>query len=540
LVSVILLGPQHHAGFWAIDDHELIEFYTGTSPNEPAPKPLSGSGNTAAIQDLPSQLMGTEVGAPGVSLRYRPVYYVLRLLEVDLWGGDPADYYRLRTVMFGLLLASILWVGWIAIGPLGAALLVLFALNFQMWGDVWCRLGTSEQYAAVGLALFLVGFGFQIRSLFRRDTASWNGSAVLLSLGLIIAAGSKENFVFMAVPVFLTSAYGLYRRQIAAWAAGFVAVSLAFTCFVALAIARAAGRAGADVYGNAVSVSTRAQAPIVFLRQFARGGKFDLLTPFDSAVTIGISLAVLLIMAGLCGALWLRLGPAERASVRRGLGLTGVINLLAIAWVTWEIIFYGGNWPSANHYDFPGLLILLVFAGSIVAIISMLFGPGRLRSGLAVLGFVCLVGWQAESLGFNFPLAQAAAHNVNRTQQFTGDLQRIVDESTLHPDWPIIVEAAIGWDYEPVLTLADWLRWKNVHSKVFLRVAAAKPGAAASSFDETLLNAMRQVSDDGAAGYQPIGRLDPAKEAEHECFSISYSGPASPSCEQLPLRFMGR
>ncbi len=539
LVAMILLGPQHHADFWAIDDHELIEFYTGASPDRPALRPLSGADNTATLSDLPSELMSTEVGAPGVSLRYRPVYYALRLLEVDLWGGNPADYYRVRTVMFGVLLASILWVGWVAVGPLGAVLMVLFALNLRMWGDVWCRLGTSEQYAAVGLALFLIGFGHQIRSFFRRDRASWTGSAMLLGLGLIMAAGSKENFVFMAVPVFLIGAYGLYHRRIAAWAAGFVALSLAFTSFIALAIARAAGRAGADVYGNAVSVTSRAQAPIVFLRQFAKGGKFDALSPFHTVVAIGASLAVLVALAGLLCVVYLWLRPSARARVRRGLGFVVAINLLAVVWALWEVIFYGGNWPSGTHYDFPGLLILLVFAGSVAAIASLLLGPGRLRSGLSVLGFVGLLAYQACYIGFDFPLIQAAEHNVLRTRQFSGDLQRIVDQSALHPDWPIIVEAAVAWDYEPVVTLVDWLRWKNVRSKVFLRVAGPKPGTVVNGFDEKLLDVLRRISDSGASGYQPIAMLDPAREAEHQCFSVSYSGPASPSCEPLPLRFMG-
>lgn len=539
LVAVILLGPQHSAQFWAIDDHELIEFYTGVAPGQSTPTPLSGPHNTATIRDLPDEWLSTEAGAPGFSLRYRPVYMALRLLEVDLWGGNPTGYYMARTAMFGVLLASILWVGWIAIGPLGAALLVLYALNFQMWGDVWCRLGTSEQYAAVGLALFLVGFSVQVRSLFRRDRASWTGSSVLLGLGLILAAGSKENFVFMAIPVFLTSAYGLFRRRISPWAAGFVFLSLAFTAFIALAVARAAGRAGADIYGNAVSVTSRAQAPIVFLRQFGRGGKFDVLAHFHSTVTIGASLAVLLAVSGLFSVLYLWLGQSARAQVRRGFGFIVAINVLAAVWAVWETIFYGGAWPSGVHYDFPGLLAVLVFAGSAVALASLLFGPGRLRSGLGILGFVCLGAYQAGAIGFDFPLIQATDFNVVRTRQFTADLQHLTDEAAKHPDWPIFVEAWIGWDYEPVSSLADWLRWKEVRNNAFLRMHDPKPGADPNAFFDTLPALLRQMSDHGDNGYQPIATLDPAKETEGHCFSIGYSAPPSASCEVLPLRFMG-
>lgn len=462
LISAILLSPQHSAQFWAIDDHKIIEAYTGIVPNTQTPKPLSGPNNTVTIADLPAELMSSEVGTPGISLRYRPVFQAFHLMEVALWGPAPAGYYVTRTVMFGVLLASILWVSWISIGPLGAAALIFYALGFQMWGDVWCRLGTSEQQAAVGLALFLVGFAMQIRSLFRQDATSWTGSAVLLGLGLIIAAGSKENFVFMAVPVFLLGAYGVFYRRIAIWAAGLVVVSLAFATFIGLAIAEAASRIGTDVYGNAVSVTSRARAPIVFLHQFARGGKFHPEPPYNSAVTLGASLAVLLSLIGLGCVLWLWREPSARAQIRRGLGLIGIVNLLAAVWALWEIVFYGGNWPSGDHYDFPGLLVVLVFAGSIAAALSLLFGPGWLRPSLAVASAALLVAWHADTINLDFPLADAAKHNVRRTQQFSGDLQHIADEAAAHPDWPILIEAKIGWDYEPVATLPDWLYWKKV------------------------------------------------------------------------------
>lgn len=60
-----------------------------------------------------------------------------------------------------------------------------------------------------------------------------------------------------------------------------------------------------------------------------------------------------------------------------------------------------------------------------------------------------------------------------------------------------------------------------------------------SAVFDRMLPLMHDMSDHGIGAYRPLGLLDPAQEAAGHCFSISYSGPASRFCEELPLRFMG-
>lgn len=537
LAAWLFLGPQHDAGFWAIDDHELISFYTGVIPENPEPVALSGPNNTLTIADIPTMLMHTEVGGPGRYLRYRPVYYILRLLEVSLWGDNPAPYYDVRTVLFGIMLAAILLTGWLATGFLGATLLVLLTLNWAMWGAVWCRLGTAEQYTSFSLSLFLLAFSVEVRSLFRRDDASWTAPTLILGVALIIGAGSKENFVFMAVPVLAMTALGLYQRRVRAWATIPVGIGLMIAILVAGSVALAMSRAGRDFYGNTVSVTSRLNSLVLFVRQYGSGGRFDLHAQLtDTTTLIGTAIALPVAIA-LIWVLWRSLSKTLRAAYRDKLAFVVAINALAIAWLAWEIIFYHGDWPNANHYDFPGMLILVVFAGSALTLITQLFRPTRLRQILGVIGFTGFIIVQA-AIGFDFPISQAVAQNLLRTREFSGDLEHLVAESATHPDWPIYIEMDRAWDFEPVVTFTNWVRWRHIQNKVFLRVHAPEPGPANSAFDEGLLKTMRRVSSEGRDGYQSTATLDPEQEVAGHCYSVSYSGPVTPSCVALPLRFM--
>src|SRR4051812_35641797 len=93
LVAALLLGDNLRAGWGVIDDHAIAH--------------LLGPTGEPTLADVWSRLAThPEVGNPPFDfVRYRPVFWTLRILEAYLWGDHPQLWYGSRLVYFTLSLA---------------------------------------------------------------------------------------------------------------------------------------------------------------------------------------------------------------------------------------------------------------------------------------------------------------------------------------------------------------------------------------------------------------------------------------------------
>ena len=92
--------PMLYAKWGLIDDHEIFSLI---GPNRYLP--------FAQILDA---LSTTEVSASSTLPRFRPTYYILRILESVAWGKDPSLWYGFRiftSVFFGITLAQLSRLG---------------------------------------------------------------------------------------------------------------------------------------------------------------------------------------------------------------------------------------------------------------------------------------------------------------------------------------------------------------------------------------------------------------------------------------------
>lgn len=60
----------------------------------------------------------TEAGEFAKGPRFRPVYYLLRLTETALWGGEGAYWYGFRIFLFGIVIEGLWWLCVQAAGPI--------------------------------------------------------------------------------------------------------------------------------------------------------------------------------------------------------------------------------------------------------------------------------------------------------------------------------------------------------------------------------------------------------------------------------------
>src|SRR6266704_2475136 len=144
LLSVFLIGGLSHSKIGLVDENDLPQ-YVGTEGH-------------VAFSQIPRLLFEkTEVGEFGKSQRFRPVYYVTRLTETALWGLEGSYWYSWRIVIFGVVIAAMLWLYIQCTGIVLGVVLTAYTLSFALWVDIWTRsTGPSEQYAALGTAIYAV------------------------------------------------------------------------------------------------------------------------------------------------------------------------------------------------------------------------------------------------------------------------------------------------------------------------------------------------------------------------------------------------
>src|SRR3989339_1434051 len=86
LFGYYLLGANFTAKLGIIDDHEVSWFM--------------GEKGKVEITDIPQVLSRTELGQFGEYKRFRPSYYLLRVIETVAWGNNAGAWYFARYLLF--------------------------------------------------------------------------------------------------------------------------------------------------------------------------------------------------------------------------------------------------------------------------------------------------------------------------------------------------------------------------------------------------------------------------------------------------------
>jgi len=488
-VAVVIGGyswqPNFAAKWHIIDDHEILKFIDGSN------------------RGIPSLLLSTEVGSPGRATRYRPSYYVLRLLEASVWGRNVRLWYMSRFAIFvfcAFVLLKLLIDGF---GLLGVAFGAVFLMR-DYWADIFARLGPGETYAAVGLAILAVCYK-HIWTNDRPMAASWIG----LAGGAIVAAGSKENFVLLAIPLICLAVRLWIMRRLTFAAVASLAISLAWIMFIAVTVTVGVRAAGQDVYAGSVAVSSRLGLALHLFR-------FRIVKVWLLCV---IAIAAARMLVG---------DAAARNDARR------FVTAEAILFAVYgsQYVFYNGNFPGGQRFDFPGMLardLALLFCVRELVHLADAIKPHRGPRVGALAGAAALAIFLAANTAALGANRRQAARNRDLTAAFTKRVEAIADRMRSQPSIPIIVRAHRPLDYEPVLSTRQFLSSYGVTNSLFLDVSplAAQPGQ--TPLDELLTRELADVSTNGRGAYLPFAALAPGAE----CASIGISGDSHEGCLDL-------
>ena len=400
VLALYQLAPQHDA-WWGLQD-DLV------------PLSYRPPGATLRVGDIPAVIATTEAAQFGSSVRYRPIYYITRVLELWALGAHPRRWYVEHTLWYGLVTAALTFAVWTMAGPwLAVGALLLFTSGWYQ-RDIWSHLGTSEPYASLGLAAVAIGYSIGWQSG-ARSTGLW-----LAACGTMFAVGCKENFAVLLVPTVLLAWH--HRRAHPKTAVVASLLAMAAVAVVALSVTRAVHGSMRDEYGTTIDASTRL------------GWLFGMTGAMLAALWILAAVVLLpkfLALRNATGAA----GVARRSALQHAVLLLIVITALVASQAT----YYGPVWPRfGGRYDYPGRLAEpLLFVGAVGVAMQLLRLDGRARRAeqLAVAGvLVCVV--LAARHGF-VPARRAAQSNRDTTRAIRNRLDEAI--AAAPPGTPIVI-----------------------------------------------------------------------------------------------------
>ena len=460
--TAYLYGPLVSAKFGLIDDHEILSYF--------------GTKKTVSILDLPRILATqTEVGAWGHTERFRPVYYVFRILETVWHGLSPAAWYLTRMVIVALVTAGLGFAAFRALnsGPASrarqvcsliiAVVIGLLTLTVPAWSDIVMRLGPSEIYVALGVMFFCVGLG-EVWS-HRERHFGW----IIAVVGTVIIVGSKEDglIVLPILAVVYVLRFPSARAKVTAITVG--AIGLVFSMYVALGFLPAVLKSRSDVYGNGHSVGR-------FVREFWGN---------DFLVVVVVAL-VIAFLGDI--AFSVKPGRTDRSAGTRLLAFLSrkpraIICALCLYVVLAELFFYQ-SYFNDNSFAFGryGLLTELAtaLAFATAAATAVEFLLRRRMSAIAlvsIIGTVVLVGLPptieqvTASVGTFRSLSASTAAQLD---QQAAQIDRGISDVRRHPSTQIVILVQSPSDYEPIVGLTSFLRLDDHITSIFLRPTLPK------------------------------------------------------------------
>jgi hypothetical protein len=468
VIAFFMLGPGLNSAWGLIDDHEIMFF-------SPKYHPMGFS------EIIPTLLTKTEMSPASTIARFRPVYTLFRLLEIRIWSTQsPFPYYFFRILIF-IFFIDILYIFFKRFnGRFVGSLLALSAMTFNFWNGIFSRLGPSETFAILGCGFFLIGI--LIFDKVKNNIISW----LIITLGTIIAVGSKENMVILLLPQFYL-AYLSFRKPLKRNIFPFVMVGLStlWSIWIMATVLLRVKAAGGDVYENSLGVFDR----------LAIVGNY-----FASNLLFTVVIGVLLI-TGLIGILIIKDTKLKPDFQKLMFGSAGIIILFAS-----QVFFYSGSiW---GRYNFPYALYLpltICLAANFLQNLPIDHNKVLRNSSTLLISAIIIVFFiHPSNILIN---KEEAIKNVDKTLSFKSTLHDIEYYLITNRTSPIIFYGnKPDSDFERIVSYIQYIRSDSFTNKMFIyRDPPADYEKTYTKLNASLEKTLLQWSTDG----YPDGAVDP-------------------------------
>lgn len=343
--------PLLEASLGPIDDHEYVRFlrHGGESPLR----------TPTLLLDM------TEVGSWGSSTRFRPTYYLLRVLGVSVLGENGGLRYLVRVVAHLGISITLAYALIRIVFPkacllrISVGIIVLSMAFFSVpnWLDVTTRLGPSELGLNLALAMMIACF------VYTSINGNATGRVFLVALAAsFLASGSKENAIW--APILLWPVFRLYIqnqpprsvRWYSAWSAYISAIL--FQLWISLGVAISLGKSGENVYGAEITLG-------------------DLPPLTISGFRIALDLPTMLLVVLLVGLRWSRSLTGNRSD-RLYFDRMLIVTFSIVAVKTIDYVYYRGSF-DAPRYGLTTSLLSTFISGMLVLTVFRMWWTSNYR-----------------------------------------------------------------------------------------------------------------------------------------------------------------
>ena len=443
-LAVVVVGLESRflwgSWFWWIDDHDQLGFGTGTLSERLTRVPGEIVANGEIINSW---------------LRYRPVYFVERIVVSSAIGERPDIWFLYRQAQFAAIVflsglttlytmlaavrarssSSALTIVILAI----AASTELLVATLPAWSDIFTRLGPSEALAMLGLSLSFFGLA---KSAYNPRKPQ----VIFVLIGIVVMAGAKENFAaygaVIAIIFLVAQVRWWNRTRVGVFA---TIACIAFPVFILVRVRNAMSASGNDIYGRptesipVLDVTRRVLAEI----------------PVD--VKILLAIVILLLIKNIV--LTRRKSKPLNRLFAMALVAIGIISVNIC-----EQIFYYGS-PSALRYDvLSEYLSVLLLATVVIAAVATFTWSSHQWLGIiiAVLLISTSIGTfestvRRSQTGYEQFVAQALATKL-QTNDFRFRLEAIAALSRNQDNAPIILHVSdVMAEWEATASMARFL-----------------------------------------------------------------------------------
>ncbi|WP_305988582.1 hypothetical protein [Roseibium sp. MMSF_3544] len=473
LIIAAFYFPIFHSDFGIIDDHEIVNFL--------ALDPFS-------ISKLWIILINeTEVGHPFDTARYRPVYYFVRLIETRVWAEDVGVWYLFRIVIFAYFASEFFVLVRRLFGPSYAIVFFLWMLTSKIFIDIFGRLGPSETYGVLGCAICLTAV--------RRIQARKLGflESVLIAVGTLIAIGSKENFVFLLLPLAVAIVVSTDWENILGRIVLFASFVINLLIWAAV-LPGTLGR-GTNIYQDAIPtfslLSIYPMGTSLALASVAGAG----LLVFSKFVWQHLSrlsfshrqIELLLWLGLFASGLIIQLFVYRELKTGNRYGFPGVpmVGFVLICMVSWILDrFRDFSWPSKIKSLFPSVLtaaILLIFVGPAVD------AQERIRS------------------------------SVSATREFQAEYAKLYKAIKSRGKVDVVLAIHGPSAYEPVFSVKRFL--KKDFGEMNVSISVETDEEFAGALKSKLMSRLREIELNGRVGWVSLKEIN-----EANCISVLFSG----------------
>lgn len=419
-IAFFIFEPSLNSQWGILDDHEIMYF---SPPSHPM----------GFIDLIPTLLTKTEINPSSTYLRFRPVYYFFRLIEVRLWSSDSPFPWYLARIFIYIFFISVLYIFFKQFnGRLTGGVLAILVALFDFWNGIFSRLGPAETYAIIGISFFMIGVLILLRN------KGSNFARFLLMVGTVISIGSKENMIIILIPEIMV--FGLFLRKPLKrdiFSLLMIFISLLTTLWVGLTIIFRIKLYGADFYGKSIGILDR----ILILNQYVAENYLLILF-------LGFILLI-----GILGAVLKQIENLRIRFLNLTFGSIGIFLLI----ISQQFFYSGSIW---GRYNIPYALFL-PFTLSLIAnfLQNLPNNHNKYLSHLTTLGISAVI-----VLFFIHPGNIKTLRNISNeyailTNQFASKLKEIKYFGSTNSDSAIVFYGNNpGNDYEKIISYIRFLR----------------------------------------------------------------------------------